>query len=153
MKNTAPRFRLPSPLEDQIFLVVAGAHLSGMVLNREFTSLGASLKSVVRTASDYRLYALDTDPPKPGLVRDPGFNGPGIAAELWSLAPDAFARFVAALPSPMGLGKVTLSDGTSHLGFICEAHALKDAEEITAFGGWRAYMAAAAVKTKAQGSG
>lgn len=144
IKNTAPQSRLRFAPEDRILLVVAGAHLSGMALNHELTSLGARLEAAVRTAPDYRLYALDTDPPKPGLTRDPGFNGPGIAVELWSLAPEALARFVAALPSPMGLGKVTLADGTSHPGFLCEAHALKDAEEITVFGGWRAYRAVAA---------
>ena len=120
---------------------VAGAHLSGMALNHELTGLDARLVRSTRTAPDYRLYALATTPPKPGLARAPGFGGEGIAVELWSLTPDAFGRFVARLPPPMGIGKVTLEDGTEHAGFLCEAYALQDAADITGFGGWRAYQA------------
>jgi allophanate hydrolase len=133
-----PVWHLPP---DEITLVVAGAHLSGMALNHELTSRGARLLAVTTTAPCYRLVALSTTPPKPGLVRtvDPGA---AIAVELWSLTPENFGRFVAALPPPMGIGKVTLADGTEHPGFLCEAHALAAAEDITAFGGWRAYKQA-----------
>lgn len=144
LSKAVPQAHLPAVPEDRILLVVAGAHLTGMALNHELTSLGGRFKAALRTAPDYRLYALHTDPPKPGLVRDPAFAGPGIAVELWSLASEAFARFVAGLPSPMGLGKVRLVDGSIHPGFICESHAIAGATEITAFGGWRAYIAAAA---------
>jgi allophanate hydrolase len=53
-----------------------------------------------------------------------------------------FGHFVAALPEPMGIGKVTLADGSTHPGFLCEAYALVGAEDITGYGGWRAYRAA-----------
>ncbi len=125
------------PSDDAITLVVAGAHLSGMVLNHELTALGARLLAETTTAPNYKLFALATTPPKPGLVRADA--GAPIAVELWSLSPAGFARFVAALPAPMGIGKVTLADGSEHPGFLCEAHALKNAENITAYGGWRAY--------------
>jgi allophanate hydrolase len=52
----------------------------------------------------------------------------------------AFGTFVAALPAPMGIGKVTLADGSVHPGFLCEVQALEGAKDITAFGGWRAYL-------------
>ena len=135
-----PQTRLaPPPPETTI--VVAGAHLSGMVLNHELTALGAELIAATTTAPDYKLYALATTPPKPGLAHTPGFAGPGIAVELWGLTMADFGRFVAALPAPMGIGKVTLADGTTHPGFLCEAHALAGAEDITHYGGWRAYRA------------
>ena len=38
-------------------------------------------------------------------------------------------------------GKVSLDDGSAVSGFLCEAHALAGAEEITSFGGWRAFIA------------
>ena len=128
--------------DDMLPIVVVGAHLTGMPLNKELVSTGGRLVKACRTAPDYRLYALsNTTPPKPGMVRDPGFAGPGLEVEMWALPEDAFGRFVAKIPAPLGIGKVTLDDGTVASGFLCEAHAVESAEEITAFGGWRAFIA------------
>ena len=132
--------------EAQLEIVVVGAHLTGMPLNPELTRLGARLVRTARTAPDYRLFALPgTVPPKPGLKREPGFAGPGIAVEVWSLDPGGFGRFVAAIPPPLGIGKLALDDGSLISGFICEPAALDGALEVTEFGGWRAYVAS---KTK-----
>ncbi|MBY0299039.1 MAG: allophanate hydrolase [Methylobacterium sp.] len=134
--------RIAPPSDGRIPLVVVGAHLTGLPLNRELTDLGGRLVRAARTAPDYRLYALPgTTPPKPGLVRAPGFAGPGLAVEVWSLEPAAFGRFAAAIPAPLGIGRITLEDGTAVSGFLCEAHAVAEAEEVTQFGGWRAYVA------------
>ncbi len=122
-----------------IELVVVGAHLSGLALNRELVALGATFVREGLTAGGYRLFALrGTTPPKPGLVRDPGFDGPGVPAEVWSLAPAAFGRFIAAIPSPLGVGRVKMADGAMPSGFLCESWAVEGAAEIR--GGWRAYV-------------
>ena len=127
---------------DLLPIVVVGAHLSGMPLNPQLTTPGGHLVKKCRTAGDYRLFALpNTTPPKPGLVREPGFAGPGLEVEVWALPPAAFGQFVAAIPAPLGIRKVSLDDGSSVSGFLCEAHALAGAEEITRFGGWRAFIA------------
>jgi allophanate hydrolase len=127
---------------DRVLVAVAGAHLSGLPLNRELTNLGAVLVEQSKTAPFYRLIALPgTTPPKPGLVRAPGFNGPGIEIELWSLTPQNFGRFVAAIPPPMGIGKITLASGDVVPGFLCEAFALEGGQDITALGSWRVYVA------------
>lgn len=136
-----PQTQLGAPAPETT-IVVAGAHLSGMVLNHELTSLGARLIAATATAPGYKLFALATTPPKPGLAYTPGFAGTGIAVEVWALTAQNFGKFVAALPAPMGIGKVTLADGTTHPGFLCEAYALHGAEDITPYGGWRAYRAA-----------
>ena len=123
-------------------LAVAGAHLSGMVLNHQLVELCATHSETIRTAPEYRLVALSgTIPPKPALIRAPGFAGPGIEVEIWRLRESAFGRFVAMLPPPMGIGKVVLADGRVVPGFLCEACALEGAADITAHGGWRAYLA------------
>ena len=136
----------PAAADDgRIPVVVVGAHLTGMPLNGELTRLGGHLLREARTAGDYRLYALaGTVPPKPGLVREPGFAGPGLAVEVWSLDAAGFGRFVAAIPQPLGIGKLTLDDGSQASGFLCEAAAVAGAEEVTRFGGWRAYVASKA---------
>lgn len=133
--------RLASPKDDRLEIVVVGAHLSGMPLNHQLTDGGGWLARKARTAADYRMFALpDSVPPKPGLLREPGFAGPGLEVEVWSLPAAAFGSFVAAIPAPLGVGKVSLDDGASVTGFLCEPYALADAQDITGFGGWRAYM-------------
>lgn len=134
----------PAPFvpEGWIPLAVVGAHLTGMPLNPQLTGPGGVCLGEAVTAPSYRLYALKgTVPPKPGMAHAPGFQGPGLTVELWALPPAAFGAFVAAIPAPLGVGKILLADGRAVSGFLCEGHALEDAEEITAFGGWRAYLA------------
>jgi allophanate hydrolase len=136
-----PAGRVEPALDQRIAVAVAGAHLSGLPLNRELTELGAIFLEKTKTGTAYRLVALKgTSPPKPGLVHAPGFVGPGIEVELWSLRERDFGRFVAGVPAPMGIGKIRLASGASVPGFLCEAFALEGGEDITAFGGWRAYL-------------
>jgi len=133
--------KVPVAEDDMLTLVVVGAHLSGMPLNGELTTPGGRLIKQCRTAGDYRLFALpNTTPPKPGLVREPGFAGSGLEVEVWALPAAAFARFVARIPAPLGVGKITLDDGDAVTGFLCEAHAVSGAEEVTAHGGWCHYV-------------
>jgi len=141
--RAVPQSVAPAPAFEAT-MVVAGAHLSGMALNHELVALGAQLIATTRTAPGYKLYALETQPPKPGLVRCPSFDGPGIEVELYGLTFAAFGHFVSDVPPPMCMGKITLADGSQHSGFLCEPHALNGAEGITHFGGWRAYRASLA---------
>ena len=62
------RERWPAPASG-LELLVVGAHRRGQPLNGELTARGARYLATVHTAERYRLYALDTAPPKPGLVR------------------------------------------------------------------------------------
>lgn len=123
-----------------IRLAVVGAHLRGQPLNAQLRSLGARFVAATHTAPTYRLFALpESIPPKPGMVRD--VSGGGIEVEVYELSEEAFGKFVAAIPSPLGIGSVTLSSGETVKGFLCEEIALRGAREITSFGGWRAYLA------------
>ena len=123
-------------------LAVVGAHLSGQPLNHQLVGLGARLAATTTTTPEYRLYALDTEPPKPGLVRVPaGQSGAAIEAEVWELPVEGLGALLAGLPRPMALGRVALADGTSTTGFLCEPAAVEHAADITHLGGWRAYLA------------
>ncbi|QQM44521.1 allophanate hydrolase [Streptomyces liliifuscus] len=121
-------------------IAVVGAHLSGQPLNGQLLSLGARLERTTRTGPVYRLHALSTEPPKPGLVHA-GEGGAAIEAEVWRLPAEGLGRLLAALPRPMALGRVELADGDEAPGFLCEPGALDGARDITAYGGWRAYLA------------
>jgi allophanate hydrolase len=122
-------------------LLVVGAHRRAQPLNGQLTGLGARFAATVHTAPQYRMYALDTDPPKPGLVRvGPGAGGEAIEGELWQLPAAALGTFLAALPGPMTLGPVTLADGRTVVGFGCEPMAVIGAPDITHHGSWPAYL-------------
>jgi allophanate hydrolase len=136
---------LEMPRVKEVLLAVVGAHLSGQPLNHQLTSRAAKLVSITRTTPNYRLYALaKTTPPKPGLVRVAEAAGDGIELEVWTLTETAFGSFVTEVPPPMVIGTVTLANGTSVKGFLCEPSALDGAKEITHFGGWRAFLSSAA---------
>ena len=122
-------------------IAVVGAHLAGQPLNHQLTSRGARLIERTKSGAGYRLYALEgTAPPKPGLIREPGFAGPGIEVEVWAIPTQHFGSFVAEIPAPLGIGNVELANGSSVKGFICEPFAIERAREITHLGGWRAYL-------------
>jgi allophanate hydrolase len=125
----------------EVRLAVVGAHLRGQPLNGQLTSRNAKFLGQSLTAPDYRLYSLTgTSPAKPGLVREPGFAGKGIEVEIWSLDLEAFGSFTAEVPPPLAIGTVQLHDGSYVKGFVCEPAGLSGASEITAYGGWRAYL-------------
>jgi allophanate hydrolase len=128
---------------DRIEIAVVGAHLSGLPLNRELVDLGAFFSREVETTADYRLFALPGSiPAKPGLLRVSEGAGSAIKAEIWTLDPAGFGAFVARIAAPLGIGTIRLSDGGSVKGFLVEAEAIKAAEDVSRFGGWRAYLAA-----------
>jgi allophanate hydrolase len=130
---------VPAQRDDVIRVAVVGAHLRGMPLNHELTSRNARFVEATTTSSTYRLYALaNTTPPKPGLVR--GDDGAAIHVELWDVPASAFGTFVAGIPAPLGIGTLELADGRCVKGFICEPFAIRDARDVTEFGGWAAYQ-------------
>ena len=127
-----------------IAVAVLGAHLSGQPLNQELTDRRAQLIKKCRTAPGYRLYALDGSmPPKPALVRDLQFRGPGIEVEVWAMPEHQFGSFVGGVPAPLGIGNAVLDDGSTVKSFICEPHAVSGATEITRLGGWKQYLSQA----------
>lgn len=147
MQSTQGAGRHPCPeasnrsayYQPRVPLVVCGAHLDGLALNWQLRERGASLVERTTTAARYRLYALPGRPPqRPGLVRAEG--GAAIEVEVWSVPVQQLGSFVAAIPAPLGIGKVELADGRYLPGFLCEPHALAGAEEITGLLGWRAYL-------------
>ena len=145
----ATRRALPAPrpvrsivtddAERAIRVAVCGAHMAGLPLNHQLTERGARLLRVCRTAPHYRLYALtDFAPPRPGMVRSD--RGAAIAVEVWELPAERFGSFVDGIPAPLGIGTITLEDGREVRGFLCESYATQGARDITALGGWRAFV-------------
>lgn len=123
-----------------IDVMVCGAHLTGQPLNWQLIERGGILKSSTTTAPHYRMYALAGGPPlRPGLVFDKK-KGDAIEVEVWSVPAENFGSFVAGIPAPLGMGKITLEDGNQVSGFICEPYGIEGATEITHLKGWKTYL-------------
>ncbi|MGE0255388.1 MAG: allophanate hydrolase [Alphaproteobacteria bacterium] len=131
----------PGAASEGVVLAVCGAHMTGLPLNGRLTARGARRIGPALTAPRYRLYALPGGPPaRPGMVR--AADGAAIEVELWRLDHAGLGAVLAEIPSPLGLGRVELADGSMVTGFVCEAWATADARDITAYGGWRAFLGA-----------
>jgi allophanate hydrolase len=146
--------RLPWPVTAgaaAVPLVVVGAHRKGQPLVTELETRGAFWEGPVTLAPRYRMVALDTEPPKPGVVRSD--NGAELAAERWLMSRAALGSFLAELPEPMLLGSVLLNDGSTAVGFACDAVAASQGRDITHFGDWLVAQDAAEHSTDKAGQG
>ena len=124
-----------------IDVAVCGAHMQGLPLNAQLTGRNAWLLARTRTAAEYRLYALPGGPPqRPGLLRV-GNGGSAIEVEVWRMPAEGFGDFLAGIPSPLGIGRVRLADGSEVPGFLCESIAVDQARDISGSGGWRRFLA------------
>ena len=132
---------MPAP-EKNIRVVVCGAHLEGFPLNWQLTERGATLLEKTQSSANYQLYALP-DGKRPAMIRDE-MNGAKIHVEVWSMPMEHFGSFVAGIPAPLGIGKVEMSDGRWHCGFMSEGNVVNDATNITHLGGWAAHVKAKA---------
>ena len=131
---------VPGASADLVDVMVCGAHMSGLPLNKQLLERGAWQISTTRTAPIYRFYALPGGPPfRPGLVQV-NKGGVAIDVEVWRMPVEHFGSFVAGIPAPLGIGKVKLEDGSSVSGFLCESLGVTNATDISALGGWRQHL-------------
>jgi allophanate hydrolase len=132
-------------INDRIRVVVCGAHMKGLPLNRDLVCRGARLIEATQTAPHYRLFALAATPDgtrRPGIARVSD-HGTAIAVEVWDMPSLELGSFVATIPAPLALGKVELANGEWATGFVCEPVGLESAVDVTESGGWRAWLASA----------
>lgn len=123
---------------ESVDVVVCGAHLSGQPLNWQLQDRGARLRMKTRTKASYALFALP-DGKRPALVQKQ--PGAAIEVEVWQMPMAEFGSFVSGIPAPLGIGKVALESEECLPGFICEEGGVAGVEDISHFGGWRAFLA------------
>jgi allophanate hydrolase len=117
--------------------------MQGLPLNHQLRDRGGYLIQASATAPHYRLFALPGGPPhRPGMMRVHE-DGARIELEVWALPTDQVGSFIAAIPAPLGMGKIELDSGALVTGFLCEGYASEGAADITSYGGWRDYVKAA----------
>jgi allophanate hydrolase len=128
------------PVADRASIVLVGAHMSGLPLNALVTGRGGRLQRRTMTASGYRMVRVPgTGVPRPALLPDPD-GTQTFAVEVWEVPLQAIGALAAELAAPLQLGHVRLADGDTLLGYVGDIAALSAAEDISAAGGWRAYL-------------
>ena len=133
-------------MDDTVLLAVAGAHLSGQPLNPDLLRLGGRLAYSARTDASYRMFEIPGPIPRPGLTRRMGAQGEtgdGIEVEVWRLPASGMVGLLASVMPPLAVGPMDLADGTQVLGFVCTTDGSDAGRDITSFGSWRTYLAAA----------
>ena len=120
-------------------LVVNGGLMRGMRAHHRLLAAGAVFVRDVRTAPVFRLWSIGDR--YPGMVRAPS-GGASLAAELHAVPRAGFAAVVEGEAEGLCVGRVPLDDGTASLGVLIEPRMTEGMAEITAHGGWRAYVEA-----------
>ncbi len=104
---------------------------------------GAPLIAETTTAPRYLLYSVgDRYPALQPCAKDAG-AGAAIAGEVYDLPLDLLRDdLLPAEPAELELGVIELADGSAALGMILRqpCPGLANLTDITAFGGWRAYL-------------
>jgi hypothetical protein len=125
---------------EMVEVAVCGAHMSGLPLNNQLVSLGGEFVKRAKTSLNYKLFKLNGfTPARPGLLRVSD-GGTAIDLEIWRIPLNHYGAFVAGVPAPLGFGTLTLEDGSTIQGFVCEAYATDDAIDISNFGSWKLYL-------------
>ena len=118
-------------------LAVNGTLMRGLELNPNLLKVGATFVREDETDACYRLWSIEDR--HPAMLRTPG-QGASIALELWDVPLDGLAQVLMSEPPGLAIGKVVLRDKGVVLGVLGEPFLCEGRREITAYGGWRAYI-------------
>ena len=120
-------------------LAVNGTLMRGFALNCNLLAAGATFVRETTTGPSYRLWSIGDR--HPAMVRVAS-GGVAVAVEVWSVPAAGLADILLKEPPGLSIGKVRLEDGSEVLGVLGEPILCEGQREITAHGGWRAYIAA-----------
>jgi gamma-glutamylcyclotransferase (GGCT)/AIG2-like uncharacterized protein YtfP len=117
-------------------LFVNGTLMRGLALHANLA--GAEFLEECSTAPRYRLYSIDDV--HPGMF-EVGPDGVSVRGELYRVPLEVWQRVEAGEPPGLYRGPVVLSDGRTVEGILFpRALAEGRHRDISAFGGWRAYL-------------
>jgi len=122
------------------YMFLNGGGMRGGSLHQRLR--GAPLVAEIRTAPLYRFYSCGDRYPALEAAEDG--QGAAIEGEVYDLPLEVLRdELLPAEPPELELGVITLADGTPSLGMILRrpTPAMDDLIDITAAGGWRAYLA------------
>lgn len=129
-------------------LFVNGTLMRGLALHGNLA--GATFLGETSTAPVYRVFAIGDR--HPGMFRDDA-RGASVMGELYDLPPEVLARVEAGEPPGLYIADVQLADGRTVPGVLFPRELTPGHQEITAWGGWRAWVSRQARHADVDGSG
>jgi gamma-glutamylcyclotransferase (GGCT)/AIG2-like uncharacterized protein YtfP len=118
-------------------LFVNGTLMKGLALHGNLD--GAEFLEACQTAEQYRLYSIGDV--HPGMFEVP-HGGVSVRGELYRVPDDVLERLEAGEPPGLYRGPVALHDGRVVQGILFPRHLAEGIHrDITAYGGWREYLA------------
>jgi hypothetical protein len=127
-------------MSDTVSLAVNGTLMRGLELNLNLLAVGATFRREDQTVPAYRLFTIGDR--HPGMYRV-AEGGVAVAVEVWDVPVAGLASILIKEPAGLSIGKVSLASGEEMLGVLAEPILCAGQREISEFGGWRAYRAAA----------
>ncbi len=125
---------------DTLKLAVNGTLMRNLSLNPNMLNVGSTFEREARTEPSYRIWSIDDNYPAMIKVKE---GGVAVALEVWNVPLAGLGIILSQEPPGLAIGKVVLQDGEEVLGVIGEPLTVVEKREITQYGGWRAYRAAA----------
>ncbi len=125
--------------QSDVLLAVNGTLMRGLELNPNMVAAKATFVRETMTEPTYRLWTINDE--HPAMLRVTDGTGVKVAVEVWSVPPEGLAGILLSEPPGLCIGKVRLEDGTIVLGVLGEPALVEKHREITAYGGWRSYVA------------
>ncbi len=122
-----------------VLLAVNGTLMRGLELNPNMMAAKATFVRETMTESTYRLWTINDV--HPAMLRVTDGTGVKVAVEVWSVPTVGLAGILLNEPPGLCIGKVRLEDGSIVLGVLGEPALIEGHQEITAYGGWRSYLA------------
>ncbi|MGB5974507.1 MAG: glutamyl-tRNA amidotransferase [Nodosilinea sp.] len=123
-------------MTEAIKLAVNGTLMRGLELNTNLLTAGGTFLYETTTTPTYRLWSINDV--HPAMVRV-SQGGVAVALEVWQVSPGGLVQVLMQEPPGLSIGKVTLATGETVLGVLSEPALCEGQQEISAFGGWRAY--------------
>lgn len=129
-----------------MILFVNGTLMRGLALHENLR--GAEFLGEARTAPCYRLHSIGGRHPGMYEVTD---GGAAVDGELYNMSDEVWRRVEAGEPPGLYRGPVRLSDGRVVDGILYPRELAEGKHpDISAHGGWRAYVAAATASARGQ---
>ena len=127
-------------MQQSVLLAVNGTLMRGLALEQNMLNAGAHFVKEARTEPRYRLWSIRDE--HPAMVRvNEGEQGVSVALEVREVPAAGRAGILLGEPAGLSIGKVRLQSGETVLGVIAEPALVTGQKDISAYGGWRAYMA------------
>ena len=117
-------------------LAVCGLHKKGYPLAYQLIEKGAQYSESTKTAANYKLCKLPTNPAKPGLYEVTG-GGAKIEVDIYEVPISQMGYFLQQVPKPLTIGDIVLEDGRVVKGFLCQEYCTDSGEDITEQGMWK----------------